>query len=122
MKLLSKIKKALWGVGIFFITLRTKVYALTPLYGIPNELTSATMYGVELAPTEKITDIIEGLIKFLGIIFIPLILILGIIAYAKKRENSKRVNILKIILMILVVILIVLLGVLLGLCIYRMIS
>lgn len=124
MKLISKIKKALWGVGMFFITLSNKIYAASfwdegvteALYGIPNEISE--LYGVPQAPTDKIVDIIEVLTKFIGIIFIPLILILGIIAYVKKGKDSKVAKIFRVILIIAVISLILLL---VGLWIYKMI-
>lgn len=95
------------------------MYAVVPINAIQNEIPGATIYGVKQAPADKIADVIESLTKFLGIIFIPVILILGIIAYVKKGKNSKATKIFRLILIIAVLSLI---SLIVGLGIYRMID
>ncbi len=77
MKTIERLKKGLIGMGAFFLTIPTKVFAtqieVGPLYGIPD-------------PRPVKNSIILNLCK---IFLIPIaLLLIGIIIYLKKSKSS----------------------------------
>ena len=95
MKILEKLKKVFWGVGVFWTTLHMNVYGygLTPLYGI------------EKPKPEPKESILENIGKIISIIIIPLILIIGIIIYLKKSQSSKLRKFITVLLAVMIAIL-----------------
>ena len=81
--MVRKIKKILLSISGFIILLSTKVAAsvstetIQPAYGIPSETLNSK------------PEFIVRIIKFLGIILIPIIIIIGIVVYVKNRKNNK---------------------------------
>ena len=93
MKILEKLKKVFWGVGVFWTTLPMNVYGLTPLYGI------------EKPKPEPKESILENIGKIISIIIKPLILIIGIIIYLKKSQSSKLRKFITVLLAVMIAIL-----------------
>jgi len=80
MKIIHKIKKFFVSVGVFIGTLMTKAFGdMAALYGPPT----AELYGVQRP--ENVISIFE---KIGAIIAIPIILIVGVIVYLKKKKNK----------------------------------
>ena len=97
-KVLSKITKLFSSIGLALFTFGTKVMArdfdkIVPLYGIePVEPKKPTFL-------EKSLPIIKG-------VFIPLILIIGLIIYWRKSKSDKGAKILLIICIVIFVLII----------------
>lgn len=98
MKILNKIKKVFVGIGIFFITIYTKVLAAS------NSLETQLMYGVPSDQNAPI-NIRENLLRMLGLLLIPLItIIIGAIIYWRKSKSSNKIKIVTLALIIVVLI------------------
>lgn len=82
-KFKERILKILSGIGIAIFTFITDVNALTPLYGIPEP----KLYGV-VKPEEP--SFWEKILPIIKIVFIPLILIIGLIIYWRKSKATKK--------------------------------
>ena len=88
------IKKIIKGLGAFFLTIQTKVFALNqtiipqPAYGVIN-------------PNEKI----EKIWNFIRFFIVPIIILLGIILYLKKNKDNKKRKIITVLLIIVAVVL-----------------
>lgn len=83
-KVVSWIKKISLMVGVFFVSMWSKVWArmeITPMYGSP-ELD-------EHYRKVDMLDTFDRLLDLLRFLIIPLIFIIGIIVYLKKSSNSK---------------------------------
>ena len=103
MKIKEMFKKITAGIGVFLATVTSKVFAAfdleshiaEPEYGIPT-------------PSPKIpnTPFYVPLLNFLQIITIPIIIILGIIIFVKKRKNQK-IQIFKVVLITAIIIFII---------------
>ena len=102
MKIKEMFKKITAGIGVFLATVTSKVFAafdleshIEPEYGIPT-------------PSPKIpnTPFYVPLLNFLQIITIPIIIILGIIIFVKKRKNQK-IQIFKVVLITAIIIFII---------------
>ena len=101
MKILEKIKKVFLTIGVFLVTLPTKIWAigievLPDLYGPPQ-----LDYGV-FRP--RSIGILENILKIVRIIVIPLILIIGIIIYLKKSKSSRLRKVITILLTVAIAI------------------
>lgn len=89
MKINTKIKKILKGLGAFFLTIQTKVFALNqtiipqPAYGVIN-------------PNEKI----EKIWNFIRFFIVPIIILLGTVIYCKKSKDCKKAKIITVLLTI----------------------
>lgn len=83
MKIKEKLKKIITGVGIFFTTIMTKVFAINL-----NELDSRVenVYGIT-DPTQYSHTISYYILQVCKNIAIPLILVIGIIMLVLKRKN-----------------------------------
>lgn len=82
MKVLSKLKKVVMGIGTFIIALPVKIYAVLDykyqiLYGPAQE-----DYGI---PKEE-PNAILGIIR---ILIVPILLLIGLIAIIKNKKMSK---------------------------------
>ena len=86
MKIKEMFKKITAGIGTFFATVTSKVFAAPDLNATINMVEPA--YGI---PDPKIpnTPFYVPLLNFLQIITIPIIIILGIIIFVKKRKKQK---------------------------------
>ncbi len=95
MKMFEKLKKGLIGIGIFLLSIPTKVFA-----AIDNRHDIQPLYGVtEPDPLEEIWNI--------GKIFIiPVALLIGLIIYLKKSKGSKKKKILVTIEIIFIIVII----------------
>ena len=102
-KLLNKIVKIFSGIGLALFALGNKVMALDIttdlLYGPPNP----DLYGV--VKPEK-TSFWEKILPIIKIVFIPLILIIGLIIYWRKSKSDKGTKILLIICIVIFVLII----------------
>ncbi len=89
MKINTKIKKILKGLGAFFLIIQTKVFALNqPIIVQPA-------YGV-ITPQyrfEKIWD-------FFRICIVPIVLLFGTVIYCKKSKDSKKAKIITVLITI----------------------
>lgn len=103
MKILEKIKKVFLTIGMFFVTLPTRIFALNSntiaLYGVPEPQPE---YGV-FEPS-SVSRILENIGKIISIIIIPLILIVGIIIYLKKSKSSKLRKVITVLLAVAITI------------------
>lgn len=102
MKILEKIKKVFFAIGVFFVTLPTKIWAVNlsqELYGPPEVL-----YGVY--EPSRVSRILQNIGKIISIIIIPLILIIGIIIYLKKSKSSKLRKVITVLLAIAIAVLV----------------
>lgn len=96
MKLVEKIKKGLIGMGIFILTISTKVFAIVD----PKYLTSQADYGVRRPnPIFMIWSIARTFL-------IPITLLIGLIIYFKKSKSSTKKKVLVIIGIIAITIII----------------
>lgn len=104
MKIKEIFKKITAGIGAFFTTvtsskvfaapdLNTTLYKVEPMYGITDPKIPNTPFYVPL-------------LNFLQIITIPIIIILGIIIFVKKRKNQK-IQIFKVVLITAIIIFII---------------
>ena len=92
MKIKEKIKKIITGVGIFFTTIMTKLFAID----INNQIYSRieNVYGIT-DPMEYSHTISYYILQVCKNIAIPLIFVIGIIMLVLKRKNiqSKKIKI-----------------------------
>lgn len=98
MKMFEKLKKGLIGIGIFLLSIPTKVFAtMEEMYDLYKP---QPLYGVtEPDPLEEIWNI--------GKIFIiPVALLIGLIIYLKKSKGSKKKKILVTIEIIFIIVII----------------
>lgn len=96
MKLVEKIKKGLIGMGIFILTIPTKVFAkvVVPNPGIQTD------YGVRTPnPIFMIWDIAR-------IFLIPITLLIGLIIYFKKSKSNTKKRVLVIIGIIVITVIV----------------
>lgn len=108
MKIKEKLKKIITGVGIFFTTITTKVFAKTntDIQKVLNALDdSYNMRGVSLYGIERPWQytVSNGLLKICEFIAIPLILIIGAIIFIQRKKNIKSKNLKKAIIIISIV-------------------
>lgn len=108
MKIKEKLKKIITGVGIFFTTITTKVFAKTntDIQKVLNVLDdSYNMRGVSLYGIERPWQytVSNGLLKICEFIAIPLILIIGAIIFIQRKKNIKSKNLKKAIIIISIV-------------------
>lgn len=90
MKILEKIKKVFLSIGVFLVTLPTKIWAVNMENFANHALEMQPEYGViEPIPIPRTYTILENIGKIISIIIIPLIFIIGIIIYLKKSKSSK---------------------------------
>ena len=100
MKILNKAKKGLTGIGLFLITLHSKVFAkpagssATP--GVLTEMRPA--YGVEY-PDQNSSTGLWNVYRFLAVF---LVLLIGLIVYFKKSKSSTKKKVLVTILAIVI--------------------
>lgn len=97
MKILSKLKKVIIGIGTFVIALPVKIYgamedAIAPLYGPPSQM----LYGP--APVNEPSRF-QIILRFLKTLIIPTLFIIGLIVIIKNKKMSR---ISKIIMLLLV--------------------
>lgn len=78
MKIKEMFKKLIAGMGVFFVTVATKVFAAV-------NLDVALMYGIE-PPKMTLKNYIFQVCQWL---IIPLTLIIGIIFFLQKRRKTK---------------------------------
>lgn len=89
MKIVSKLKKVIVGIGVGIITFENKVFALSPNMIIEPEMIKAeTAYGIP-RPSP-----IRMILKVTKTFIIPLAVIIGLIIYFKKSKSSKKKKIL----------------------------
>ena len=108
MKIKEKLKKCITGVGIFFTTITTKVFAKTntDIQKVLNVLDDsynmrgASLYGLERPWQYTVSN---GLLKICEFIAIPLILIIGAIIFIQRKKNIKSKNLKKAIIIISIV-------------------
>mgnify|MGYP000525546409 CR=1 FL=1 len=100
MKIKEKFKKIIAGVGIFFTTITTKVFAIDINELLNNRVEDA--YGIT-DPMEYSHTISYYILQVCKNIAIPLILVIGIIMLVLKRKNIKAKKI-KIVIAIIVAI------------------
>ena len=90
-KLFDKVKKIIFSIGIFLITIPQKIFAIDIdsirdvdiLYGSPE-----TLYGIpRVSPIKSIWRIARSFV-------IPIILLVGLIIYFKKSKSSTKKKIL----------------------------
>lgn len=86
MKLVERIKKGLIGLGAFFLTIPTKVFAVDYMYITP-------VYGIPDPEPVKIWNVCR-------IFIIPIALLIGIIIYLKKSKSSKKRKIITVLITI----------------------
>ena len=88
MKMLNKLKKVLYGVGIFFVMIPVKIYARggvdQPIYGVPSN------------PEPKQHSWGDYMDIFIQLLLIPLLLICGVIVFCKKIKCKKWIKIIGI--------------------------
>ena len=84
MKILSKVKSVIIGIGIGILTFAYKVFALSPMDIDMNEIGAVTMYGVP-KPSP-----IRTILRIAKVFIIPLIVIVGLLIYLKKSKSSKK--------------------------------
>lgn len=100
MKLIKKIKNWLTMVGIFLLTLSTKVFALDP-----REIAiDVSLYAVP-KPREEILR--EKIWMITHKFVIPIILVIGLIIYFRKSKSSTKKKIIVSILVIIPIIAII---------------
>ncbi len=110
MKLLSKVKKGLIGIGLFLLTFPKKIFATSVqniieggkqyLYGPPTE----ALYGVyDPSPTSIIWTIAK-------IFVIPVALVIGLIIYFKKSKSPTKKKVLIAILSIAIIVAVYIVG------------
>ena len=96
MKILSKLKSAIIGVGIGILAFANKVFAISPNTLI--EIDTVALYGVP-KPSP-----IKTILKIAKTFVIPIIVIVGLLIYFKKSKSSnKKKAIVTIITLIMVV-------------------
>ncbi len=84
MKILSKIKNIIIGIGIGILTFANKVFAFSPMDIDYNEIEIVSMYGVP-KPSP-----IRTILKIAKTFIIPVIVIVGLLIYFKKSKSSKK--------------------------------
>ena len=83
MKILSKLKSVIVGVGIGILTFANKVFAISPDMIIDPGMIE-TAYGIPRpSPIRKIIKIAKAFI-------IPIAVIIGLLIYFKKSKSSKK--------------------------------
>ena len=100
MKIVERIKKGLMGIGVFLLTIPTKVFAINdsmrgiaidPAYGIPD-------------PVKPVrNNIISNILNICRMFIIPIALLIGIIIYFKKSKSSKKRKIITVLITICIV-------------------
>lgn len=99
MKILSKLKKVIIGIGAFVIALPMKIYgALNSQVEVIYEPSSQCLYGVA---REEDPGLILGVLRML---IIPILLIIGLITIIKNKKMSKTSKIIISIIAILIAI------------------
>lgn len=106
MKIKEKLKKIITGVGIFFTTITTKVFAKETNVDINEVLRKiensnngmASLYGIE--PPDYQHSISYYILKTGKFFIIPIILIIGFIILVQKKNNVKIKNLKKAITII----------------------
>lgn len=80
---MKSLKKVLGAIPVFITSLSTKVMGLNVLEIDPNQ---QDLYGV---PMVSRTTLILKIVRRIGIILIPIVIIIGVIVYVKKRKKAK---------------------------------
>lgn len=101
MKILNKIKKVFVGIGIFFITIYTKVLAAS------DSLATQLMYGVPPDQNDSIINVRGNIWRIISYIIIPLVTIIGAIIYWKKSKSSTRRKVLTLLIIVILVVLLI---------------
>ena len=103
-KIIKRIKKIFFMVGMFCIYSYTKVLsaiAIDPAYGIPREVLETQLdYGVPSTGT------ISALGKVARSLIIPIVFIIGTIIYIKRSSSSTIRKIITIIIALIIVVLV----------------
>ena len=101
-KILKKMYKSLMTFGILLISIKNKVLALTPAYGVdytpPPAYAPNPNHGVDY-------------IKIVSFIAIPIFWIIGIIMYWKKSKEEKKEKIKLLIIVNIIIIILILIGI-----------
>ena len=102
MKIKEKLKKCITGVGAFFTTITTKVFA-TDVNSILMEINGASageeLYGI-VNPLQDVYLFSNYVLKICKFLVIPLVLIIGLIVIIQKKEDIKLENLKKAIIII----------------------
>lgn len=102
MKIKEKLKKCITGVGAFFTTITTKVFA-TEVNSILMEINGASageeLYGI-VNPLQDVYLFSNYVLKICKFLVIPLVLIIGLIVIIQKKRDIKLENLKKAIIII----------------------
>lgn len=82
MKILSKVKSVIIGIGIGILTFANKVFAISPMNMI--EMDTVALYGVAKPNPVRV------IFKIAKVFVIPVALIVGLLIYFKKSKSSKK--------------------------------
>lgn len=82
---MKSLKKVLGAIPVFIASLGTKVMGLNVLE-IDSPQKVDLLYGV---PMVSRTTLILRIVRRIGIILVPIVIIIGIIVYVKKRKKAK---------------------------------
>ena len=93
-KIISKIKKVFIMLEVYLFSMSTSVFAITPLYGPPNE---------DYATPKSSTN--YGIWEVIKYFIIPLVFVIGAIIYFKKSLSSVTRKIITIAIALIIVIL-----------------
>lgn len=96
-KILEKVKKRLFAIGIFLTTLPTRVLAAD----VP-----VPMYGVEKPKEFKTWNKISNVWNSLKFFIVPLIVVIGIMGFWKKSKKSTRRKMIVLVLVLIIIVLI----------------
>lgn len=104
-KIFKKMYKILMALGVLFISIKNKVLAASPAYGVDfRDLEVAPAYGVDYI--HKI-----DYIKIGNFIAIPIFWIIGIIVYWKKSKEEKKKKLKKLVIVNIIIIILILIGI-----------
>lgn len=92
MKVVERIKKGLMGIGVFLLTIPTKVFAVGYMDVQP-------MYGIR-EPEPVRNNLINSIWNICRMFIIPIALLIGIIIYLKKSKSSKKRKIITVLITI----------------------
>ena len=93
MKVIERVKKWLIGMGVFLLTIPTRVFATAPLLEEVLYMPPSSVKDKE--PIKE--PILSKVLNVYRIAIIPLVLIIGIIIYLKKSKSSMKKKIMVII-------------------------